>query len=808
MERAMPGHGMRDLRPSLTGIPWRSAPKVGPRAVVAATFGACSGLVQAGGRAVDWSYPVADAVAEGTVLRVGPGYVAMGLDLLSESNGPLRRWGYFNYLLYAATHYAAGRPTKFFADWPASPVPHGTAKAVWLVIVALVWPVTLAAYFWARRAARRETQRSAGAATVRFFHTLTRSNPNAGGPGSAAWSKVGFERPLAGWWTLVASFVVVIIPYVLVVQFLLPTYVQKFPEAEGMGATVSEFFWWVWILFDLGTSTAFVKQFAELRVRNPQRALAAMQAYNWWQIFTGALQLTLIGLLGAYVVPHTRYALMAHLVAVAGVGQWPGVFGSIAYFFQATQRYDYYQTVDLLQNRLLVVVLPIPFILVGRAWGLHQLEYGEAYGAVLGMAAGGYAVSLTGLAISYLLLRRMGVGLRPLFLASFDRGTLGRLLAYGWKIAASGLPFRLANTFELGMLVALLLSYNESVGIKSFLETKLVFFFMFLYSWCEPAIAPFSEAHGAGKKVLVQYYIARYLQFGHLFVAALFSFLAAVGPLFVRSALDAQWAAAAVLVPLAAIRGLLLPSAWVGDMVQKGCGRPGMNAWLLVGEQLARLALFWLLIPRLQLVGVLLAVVGTLVLKAVVGWTLIHRWIVRVRVPLWSAVLAPLAAGGLNFGLWRILVELLSAGGLASLGRWGALGTMLAASVAALPSCLWLMGLLGGYDPKALGELVGAAEMAGALSPVARRLAAMARHGAALHDRVAGRLVGLGWARGAPGAFSQELVEGAEAEARQLELAEGQAVDSVAAGCGATVPAEVTSTGPASVAQEPHGASR
>ncbi|MDX2022331.1 MAG: polysaccharide biosynthesis C-terminal domain-containing protein [Deltaproteobacteria bacterium] len=695
---------------------------------------------------------VAYVPSEGTVVLQHERVVLIGFAPDEPTNEALFRWGYWNYFVHAATFTAAQAPYETFADWPASPAPHAARKGLWLTFLVIIWPLSLLAFWFARRAGRKQPPDAAR----EFLRALDRGSPVATTEASS-WTRVGFERALGGYFVLVGALVVFIAPYVGIVQFVIPTYVQKFPEVEGMWNSVYEFFWWVWIFFDMGTSLAFVKYFAELRTRDPDGALHAVQFFSWWQILTGALQVTFVSLLGLFIIPHTEYALFSDLIALYGLTQWPGIFFTLAYFFQAAQRYDYYQALDLLQNRFLVVVGPVPFVLMGRAWGANHAEFGEALGAMYGLAVGQNVIGVVVLLVSYGFYRRLGVPAWPLFLANFGKKTVVPILRFGWKAMLAGVLYRIGNAIEVIVLTALLLSYSESIGIKSLLEYNFYFIFRFLAGWADPAIAAFSEAHAAGKQNLVRYYTARYLQWAYLYVAIIFSFMVALAPLFIRRALDPRWAAAAPLVLAACIRGLFLPPALILDSLQKGAGQPGRNAIVLTVEQLCRLGFLFLLVPRYQVSGAFLAMALALAIKCVFVWYMCNRSVVRLSVPWRSVLLAPLLAGALNFCIWRAV-----AAALAGAGRGAVVTAMIFAAILSFPLCFFFMGMVGGAEPRALAELREGARMASVFAPVARVLAWLTRQGARL------RLL-------AP-TFPQALGASAETEARQIEAMHAAAV--------------------------------
>src|SRR5262249_55009678 len=144
---------------------------------------------------------------------------------------------------------------------------------------------------------------------------------------------------------------------------------------------------------------------------------------------------------------------------------------------------------------------------------------------------------------------------------------------------------------------------------------------------------------------------------GYLFSAAMFSLLIAVGPSFIHGALGPQWWRASDFLLLAVVSGLLLPPAWIGDAVQWGAGRTGLNVIVMLIEQGTRLALMYPLIQRLQFATLYVAGIVALSLKAVVAHAANHKLIVPLRLPPWTSLGAPLAAGAVNYGLWALLAH-------------------------------------------------------------------------------------------------------------------------------------------------------
>ncbi|MBW2732866.1 MAG: hypothetical protein JRH20_10785, partial [Deltaproteobacteria bacterium] len=620
---------------------WSSAPQAGVRYALEPPAGA--GVLL---RAKD---------AGPNIMRVALGegaVIVFALQLEDPSNHDFILWPYFNYMLYSLAAAEAKQGELAFSEWQHSPVPK-RASLGWIALLILFgWIVTLLLFFQARRYSRAHPE------ILETFFPKEATENTSERANKGAWKQVGFARPLAGFLTLVGALFFLFVPYYWVTNVLLPNDVQPFPQARGMWDFVAEALMVVWFLFDAGTFVAFVKYFSEYRHKDPKEALRSAQFFVWWQILTGLVQVSMAVLFAVLILPNTRYGYMSHLVILMALGQYPGFFGVVTFFFQAYQRFDYNIWLDLLSDWVLRFALMIPFVLLFRRWGAANPEYGEAFGAAVGMGVGFYVSTVMGFFIGVFLYKRLGFRMLPLFLAHFDKATAKRMLWYGARVVLGRFFYRAAQTADKAIISLLLLNYTEWLGLAGQIHYNLMFLFPIAYRFFETAMAAFSEAYGNDKKVLTQYYVARFFQVGSLYAAIGMSLLFALGPLFVTQVMDPQWARAANYLIIAAAMGAFFAPAWLSDMLQKGAGRPGLFALVLGGEQLLRIGLFFVMIPQWGFTGYYLTLLITIMLKVVVAWTLNHRLIVRLKIYSWQMFVAPLLAGLANYVLWRLVVAL------------------------------------------------------------------------------------------------------------------------------------------------------
>lgn len=647
----------------------------------------------------------------------------------------LLRWSYFNYLLYVAACQAAEQPPQRFADFALSPLPGPTARgAVGLALLA-VWLVALVAYRGARRRGRKQVSAAQDflRAIAHARQAATEPEQSASTPSPQAAAPLPFARPLSGLLTLLANMLLLIGPY-FAMQSLLARRVQPFPEADGLWRTTTDALFILWMTFDLGTQTAFVKYFAEHRASTDpsvqERALSDVQFYIWFQVFSRLLEASLLVAVALGALPLSSYALYAPFVLLYA-GTCQPAFPAVGKFLcQAMQRFDYYNLLDFLESRLLSFLIPIPFILLFRSWGQNHPAFGEAYGAAIGMGVGAFANSLVVLAMGLFALSRLRIPVAALFLAQFRADTAKRQLWFGLKLTLGQEPFRLTSFLESLIIIRWLRDFPTWLGIRDLLHNRLTFLYFFAWSFYQSAIPAVSEALSTGKKQLVQYYISRYLQLGTLFSVTVFSLLMATGAFYVRGALGGQWTLAEGFLVVASLSGLLLPWAWLTDALQQGAGRTGTTMFIMLVEQALRLGLLFLFVQRFQFLGIYLAALSALVLKCLLAWTINHRTIVRLHVPVWTTFVAPALAAACNFAGWSAVTWLATTLGLT--GPSWAVALFFVAGVGSIWICFFLLGLCGGIDAVLRQELAQAAGLSAVLRPLCRLLAGAAGLGARL----------------------------------------------------------------------------
>lgn len=543
------------------------------------------------------------------------------------------------------------------------------------------------------------------------------------------WRRPGFERPLAGLLLYMVALLLLTGPFLYVTALWIPSHVQPFPAVDGLVATVEELVLLGWALGDFGMTTAIIRAVAARRASEPATLLPHLRLLVRWQLGL-ALLLGVAGTVAAPLLASTRYAALAPALRLRALTAPLLVIATLPAICEALQRYDRQLLLDLADKRLLAVVLPIPVVLWMRAHGGSGDEpAGALVGLVIGQAVATSVVGLLGLGV----VRRLGLPLSALLRGALpSRCNVTALVRFGAGIMTGKAVFFLAGLYELTIIVGSLADYPTLLGIKAILVGRLLQPLWLLWPFCETVVPSLSEALGADRRDLARGYVVRYLQHGNLFVLSLFGLVVGAAPPLLLSYLPPAWHAAARLLPIAGLTGLLLPLTWVGDGVQRACGKSGLNAGFLLGEQVLRLALLVVLLPRFGLVGLFAASAAATLLKSSAVLVHTHRALLPLSLPVRTIFVAPLCAG-LVVGAWsRALVVLAASLHAAPLA-------FLVTAITAFPVAFFVAGLVGGLEPGALEELDDARRMVPLprlTEPFTLLLYAAARHGALLGPRV------------------------------------------------------------------------
>ena len=699
--------------PLLKEIVWNGAPQVREHFVVATPISSVQPLVVGyeDNEWIAWS------------ARGGKDFVFNAF-LTDGFNPQIQDWAYFNYMVYQMTWRAAGRGYVSFADWPGSPVPHTFERNILWTVMGLMIVTTFTAFFLVRRYSLAHPEELDKIVSDRVRFEVREE--------ASGWEAIGFHRPLSGFLVALTLGLVLFIPLIIYQNLILPVYILPSAEALGVWGRVTQFFNLAWYFFDMGTSTAFIKYLSEYRVHDPKKGIQYGQMFVWWQALSGAVQVALVIGLASTLAPRSAYALYAWSVIIHSFIQIPGFYQVMRHTLNGFQRQDYARFLDIGLNVFIPILVQPIFVGVMYAWGKANPMYGGAMGGLFGLGIAAYAAELLTFLLGLWLYKRIGYNARILFLAHFDWDIIKTSFKFGVFEMLGSAAWSFGQAAEIWITQARLVNYAEIWGNWG-LAQNFVFAFNVLQTLYDSAMPAISESISNGRKLLSQYYSVMGYKYGGMVSAFLGAVLLAVADRFILGASGVEFKRAAVYVIPLAIWGAIQYPSWVGDNVQLGSNKPYLKSALVLGEQLVRVTLAWILIERFQIIALIIAYFVGLLTKDIVSYFVNHKLCYPQKFYSWQSLFAPLLAAATHYVLLRWVTGLI----------WqnDQMTSVLIFFIGILPSFpvyLFFYGLFGGWDQATLDELKAAAELTGGLRPLARTVwaaTALGAHISPLHGK-------------------------------------------------------------------------
>jgi hypothetical protein len=678
----------------LSNILWPSAPQVLDRDKITG-----SGLTMLVTGFEDGSLVVgAKAVGSGRV------YVLTAF-LDEQSNLEFQQWPYFNYLVYFLAETAGNRKPLSFADYPGAPVPHNIDQIVLVALMGLVLVTAIVAFWLVRRYSKAHPEALDAIVMDREEFASKEEHTD--------WEEIGFHRPLGGFFVMLFLGLLLFVPIIIYQNVILPVYILPSAQAIGMWGRVSQFFTVIFTFFEMGTSTAFIKYLSEYRIHNPRKGIMFGQVFVWWQIFSGAFDVTLMVVLATTVLPRTAYAIYSWSVIVHMFINIPGFYRIMRHALTGLQRSDYAQAIDLGWGLVFQMFAQPVFVAIMLAWGKTHPVYGTTISGLLGMGIAGYAVEVMAFLLGLFLYKHLGYNARVYFLAHFDWKTVWQSFRFGVFEMIGSCAWGVGQSLEILITQTRLINYAEVWG-NWVLAQNFVYGFNAISNLFDGMMPSISEAISHGKKVLGQYYSVVAYKWGGMLSAMLGSMMLAVADRFILGASGPQFVRAALYsVPLL-LWGSVQFGAWVGDVVQRGSNKPWLIVIMTTLEQTIRISLVLLLVTKLQINALILAYFAGIVTKDIVGYFVNNRICFRQRFYFWQSAVAPVLAGLVHYSILRWITGMI--------WKNEQITSVLIFFIALVPSYpvfAFLYAFFGGWDEDTLEELRRAAMLANFMRPLA-----------------------------------------------------------------------------------------
>jgi O-antigen/teichoic acid export membrane protein len=668
-------------------IVWNSAPQVRQRAGILTPN---SGLRPVVVGFEDESLILGEAQA-------GSGTAFVFTPYLDGFNPQFQEWPYFNYLIYALVALAGGQTPLTYAQYPASPVPHASQQAALFVLLAGMLALAILAYWFVRRYSLAHPQVLDELVADRSeFETRQASTD---------WDEIGFHRPLGGFMLAFMLGLVLFIPLIVYQNLILPVYILPSAQALGIWGRVVQFFNFLWLLFDMGTSAAFIKFFAQYRVHDPRKAILYGQVFVWWQALSGAVQVAVITALVGTLLPRTAFALYTWSIIIHTFIQIPGFFQVYRHALMAWQRFDYAQILELGFYLVFPIVTQPILVLLLVAWGRSQPAFGAAMGGLFGLGFAAYATEALTFIIGYWLYRRLGYNARLLFLAHFDWQTVKSAFRFGVFEMLGSVAWAGGQAMEVVITQTRLVNYTEVWGNWG-LAQNFVFAFNVLQTLYNNLMPSISESISHARQALSQYYTAVAYKWGGMVSAYIGSVLLAVSDRFILGASGPEFVrAAAYTIPLVIWGAVQYPS-WVSDSVQLGANRPYLKTAMVAGEQIIRILLAYLLLARFQINALIIAYFVGILVKDFGAYFINDRLCFRQRFYFWQSIAAPILAGAAHYVVLRWVTGIIWKGDEVTSVLIFFIGILLS-----YPLFAFFYGFAGGWDDDTLAELRHGAKM-------------------------------------------------------------------------------------------------
>ncbi|MHA1682014.1 MAG: hypothetical protein ACTSUE_13835 [Promethearchaeota archaeon] len=142
-----------------------------------------------------------------------------------------------------------------------------------------------------------------------------------------------------------------------------------------------------------GNMERFISEHAQM---NPRKALKQIQFFVSWQMFTGLVQVTAVGIYCFTVMINTSLVHMILFIIAYSFIQYPGILQLFESLFQAFQRFDFHGVITNVRDALFAPFAQICCVLLGKWWGMNNPVVGETMGITIGFLVSIYVADIFG----------------------------------------------------------------------------------------------------------------------------------------------------------------------------------------------------------------------------------------------------------------------------------------------------------------------------------------------------------------------------------------------------------------------------
>lgn len=493
------------------------------------------------------------------------------------------------------------------------------------------------------------------------------------------WDKLGFHRPMGGFWYKLIFELLEILLSVVFAAWLF-NLMYPFPESRGYASTFTDLFVLLFTIFDLGTASTIGRFVPEANIKDPKKMVHYIQWFIFYQSITGLMQITIIAIFALYILPGTALAYGIWFVLLISTTQYPGFLGVFKGTLQSLQQFHKAELLEFVQGEAFQRVTEIVFVLLGRYLGSLDPNIGEIMGIAIGAIVGKYLDDFiaSAMAAYYLskALKPYGVTLGQCFRPEFDKQLAKECFVFGVKTGAPGLLTATTKIFSLTLFLTLLPQYTTYVALSGLVGGISATIRRATNANFTPLL---TEAYLNGKKKLVQYYNAHAFRFYAInqgFFLAIMIIVFSVlqdGKIFLAFGLNNYLLAIPFIIPQFIAR-VMKPYYDYPERILYATNRPtAIMIMKVVREGLIMFFLWFqmgvLRIQDLGLPGIIfLLALGEIIaelIKAAILYMYIDKKILKFKFIKWQTFVVPplvttiliLIFQGLKFYIWDYLVN-------------------------------------------------------------------------------------------------------------------------------------------------------
>ena len=639
-------------------------------------------------------------------MTLGAGTAFIFTPYLNDVNPQIQEWPYFNYMLYNLAIRAAGDAPQSFADYPASPLPHTRERVTLYIVMAVLFALTWGAFFLVRRYSKAHPEALDTFVSGREEFVKREAHTD--------WEQIGFHRSIGGFMFALMSGLVLFVPMIAYQDMILPVYILPSAQAMGMWGRVAGLFPLVWSFFDMGTSVAHMKYFAEYRVKNPRKAIQYAQFYVWWQALTGAVQVVLVVVFASIYMPDSAYAILIWAIVSHTLIQIPGFYRIFTDSLSALQRADYNQILDIAMTMVIPMIVQPIVITLMVWWGRSNPVFGPAMGGLLGMGVAVYVMEVVSFVFGWWLYRRIGYNAKLLFMAHFDWDVAWQSLKYGVFLFLSGIFGGIGSSLHVTVIQNRLINTNEVLGNLG-MANSFPYAYTVLQTLTATVMPAISEAISNSRKILSQYYAAMIYKFGGFISGFICAILLAVADRFIIGSSGQDFErAAAYVVPLLLI-GAFNFVPWMGTAIIYGADNTKFLTLLSAVDLVLGFGLNYLLVDRFQVYALIYTPFLVTVIHSALIFYINHHYSFPQRLYFWQTFGASALAGVAHYVWLRVVTGFIWQG-----NEITSLIILLLALLASFPAYALFYGFFGGWDENTLSEFDRGTRLASFMKPMAR----------------------------------------------------------------------------------------